>query len=222
MTKHSKGSKESGLLDSEKLFYLFAGFLILVLPLIHFKAALDTVLFPRLLAVTIFLALFTLVFFVLKSKILIDFSIFRHPVFLLLALYLLVVIASAVFASNPTEGYFDIVRTFVFLLLVFYWVQIILNTPAWFELLSKLVIISTSIALAIGYYQYFGQVAGSPAKALADGRELLYAVDGLMAHKNLFSDYLMLMLPFLIGGSWKLRGSWRLATRRRKDSRLQT
>ncbi len=168
-------------------------------------------LMPRLLAVSIFLTLFSATVFFAKKKSLTDFSIFRNPVFILLALYLVVVIASSFFALNTREGYFDIVRTIVFFVLVFYWVQLSLSTPAWFDVISKMVIISSLIAAAVGFYQYFGQVLGGSENTLADGRELLYVVDGLMAHKNFFASSLMLMLPFLIWGVWKLREKWRIA-----------
>jgi len=210
MAKHDKYAESRKKTGMGILFFLFPGFLILILPLIRLGSAQDAVLMPRLLALSIFLFLFTATFFFLKTELQGSFTIFRNPVFHLLALYWVMVIISAVSALNPNEGYFDIVRSFVFLILVVYWAQFISATKEWFATLSKLVTISAIIALLIGFYQYFTQVAGNPSPRMADGRELLYAVEGLMAHKNLFSSYLMLMMPFLVFGSMKFRGVWRI------------
>jgi len=207
-SRHTIIFEKSG---SEKPFLIFSGFLILILPLIRLNSAQDAMLMPRLLAITLFLTLFTVSIFITKKTEFTYFSVIRNPVFMLLGFYFLVVIISAVFAVNPKEGYFDIVRTFVFIVLIFYWTQFILTTKEWFGIISKLVIIAAIIAVTIGLYQYFTMVAGNQATCLPDGRELIYAIDGLMAHKNLFSSYLMLMLPFLIFGTRKFTGNWRIA-----------
>lgn len=210
-TKSTDSGKLKETRSKQIFFSTFSGFLILILPIITYDAAQDTVLLPRFLVLTIFLTIFTLTFFILKKKTQIDLSLLRKPVFLLSGLYLLMVIVSGVFAFNPKESYFDIVRTYVFIVLVFYWMITIANSPSWVSILSKFMIITTTIASLTGLYQYFDQVAFSTADTLPDGRELIYAVNGLMAHKNFFTSHLMLMMPFLIWATFKLRGYWRFA-----------
>ncbi|MDZ7776425.1 MAG: O-antigen ligase family protein [Bacteroidales bacterium] len=76
-------------------------------------------------------------------------------------------------------------------------------------MLSKYFALATLIALAIGYYQYFDLVAFSGKDFLDDGREIIYAVDGLMSHKNLYASSLLLMFPFVVYGIFSLKGKWR-------------
>lgn len=192
------------------LFYLFSGFLILVLPFIRLGSAQDTVLMPRLLALAVFLAIFIVFALFGKNKKLISFVVPKEPVFLLLVLYLLMVAVSMASASNPREGFFDLARTTVFIVMVFCWYQVFSASGDWFVKLPKIIAVSALLAAGIGYYQYFVHVAANPASRLPDGRDTLYAVEGLMAHKNLFSSYLMLMVPFLVFGLIKFRKSWRV------------
>ena len=212
MAKQVKSTVNVEKSNSGNLFLWFAGFLIILLPLVRVSTAQDAALMPRLLVLAMFLFFFTGIILIRKKTVFSDFSNLRSAVFLLLALYLCVVILSSVLALNPQEGFFDIVRTVIFVVLVFYWVKLISLDKEWFGNLSKMVVVAASVSVVVGFYQYFSQVAGQPGGHLADGRALIYSVVGLMANKNLFSSYILMLFPFLIFGMAAFKGAWRIAS----------
>ena len=200
----------SHLLDDQSIpFYFLAGFLIVVMPVFYLSVAIDQVLMPRLLFLNIVLFSFLIYLIIRNQMNKIDFSILRKPVVVVFFLYFLATAFSMVFANNSREGLFDSVKTFDVLVLVFLLANVFKNTPGWAEKLSKLMMAAGFVALAIGYYQYLTFVVGSTEKLLPDGHETIYIVKGLMAHKNQFSDYMMMLLPFLIFGAYRFKDKFR-------------
>jgi O-antigen ligase/Tfp pilus assembly protein PilF len=209
MTK--KKNKSTGhRLDYQSVpFYFIAGFLLVFMPVFYLSGAIDQVLMPRLLLLNSVLFSF-LIYLIIRNQFgKIDFSILRKPVVVVFSLYFLVTAFSLFFANNPKEGLFDFVKTFDVLVLVFLLASIFKSTPEWAEKLSKLMMAAGFVALSLGYYQYLTLVVGSTEKFLPDGRETIYIVKGLMAHKNQFSDYLMMLLPFLIYGAYHFTDKFR-------------
>jgi O-antigen ligase len=199
--------------QNNSLFYFFAGFLLLFLPIFHLPAAMDEAMQPRLLAVGILTVL--LGFFLLKASAYkkLNTSALHHPIFILLIAYYCVTVLSLFFAVNYKQGFYELSKTGMTLIIVCLAVLIFEKVENWSQKLSKLVIVSASIALLTGLYQYIMHVVMATTEKLPDGLELIYAVKGLMFHKNEFTTSLLLLLPFTVYGALVLKLNWRLASR---------
>jgi O-antigen ligase/Tfp pilus assembly protein PilF len=182
-------------------FYVLAGVLIILLPVFYLNHAIDTVLMPRLFLLDLLLLVFG-IFLLLKGQIkATDLSLLRNAVLVASFSYFLITAISLIFALNPHEGFFDVVKTFSVFVLIFMLTTYFTTTPDWAGILAKLMLFAGSVAVLIGFYEYLTLVVGSTEQFLPDGREMIYAVRGLMAHKNQFSDYMMMLLPFLMYGA---------------------
>lgn len=190
-------------------FWLFFGFLILVLPLVHSNTTLDTVLMPRLMTLSGFLLVFSLFVVFARHGISANFGFVRLPVFWVAAGFLIITILTAKGALNVKESLFDISKTTVFVVTLFYALFSLQQQKDWPADLARIISIAALIAVSIGIAQYISRVLPYPDPLLPDRRSVVYLVDGLMAHKNLYASSLMLMLPFLVYGCFKLKGIWK-------------
>lgn len=190
------------------IFLLFAAFFVFFIPVFYYKDAMDITLMPRLLVVSGFLAIMSVLLLRGKNLATMDFTPLRSALFPVTAAYLLITIISVVWAVNPRESYFDMVRTSMFLWVLLFATLIFRVHEGWQEKLPKFISVATLLAVVIGLVQYFEKVVNGPS-VLEDGREAIYGVVGVMSHKNEFSNALMLMLPFLVYGVYSLRKEWR-------------
>ncbi len=193
------------------LFMLFFGVLVLILPVFYLPQALDRTLAPRLLLLAVLL-LVSMPFVFNKGRIAQwDFSIWRQSIFPVWGLFFLLTIFSAIFALNPMESYFFIVRNFLFLIGLAMGALILHNTPGWHKRLPQFFIVAAGIALIFGIGQYYFRIHLPGIERLDDGRASIYLVTGLFSHKSFFSTVLALMLPFTLFGIYKYRSSWQAA-----------
>ncbi len=193
-----------------RLFFFFFGWILLLLPVFYAPGAIDKSQMPRIILLGLLFLITTLTVFGNKNLRGIDFSVGRQKIFLFLGGYLLVVMFASFFAGNKQEVYFDLVRTLLFGSGVFFAAVILLRTPGWKEKLSKTVIIGAIPVLIIGMVQYLQRVVLTDDIRTADGRAIEYAVAGLMGHKNMYSSFLMLLLPFTVFGITSLKKRWRV------------
>ncbi len=197
--------------NSDTLFYLVLGFIILFIPVFHVRTALDITLFPRLTAVCTMLTIVT-AYLALKKP---DWmkqasSVLRNPVFLILILFWFTLVITMLFARQPVEGFFDLFKNLLFVTAICVVSMLFVSKPDWHVRIPWMVMIASLIALAIGAKQYYEKVFLTEGRYLKDGREDIYAVEGIMSHKNEYSNALMLMLPFLLYGIYKLKGPSRI------------
>jgi len=183
-------------------------FTVIILPLAYSTSSLDPVLMIRLLLLSSFLFIFAIVFFNPKTFVKLNFQILRLHLFKWWLGYLLMTVFSVLFAINFTEGFFDIFKTATIFILLLVLSIIFSNQNDWNQKLPLFVAFAALIAVAIGFYQYFDRVLMSSQEVLPDGKPIIYAVKGLMAHKNQFSNSMLLMIPFLGYGVFVYRG-WR-------------
>lgn len=144
--------------------------------------------------------IFTVIFFNPKTILAFDTNIIRHPVFKILIVYLIISILSLFNAINFREGLFDVSKTMAVLILIASLGIIFRNKHDWSYILPIFVTFAGLIACSIGFYQFFEKVLPDMSLKLPDGRPIIYAVTGLMAHKNQFSISLFMMLPFIVYG----------------------
>lgn len=206
MNKRKKGKNKKNKKAPEKLFsvrqFIFFGFLIVLLPLINYKDAQDKALMPQLFAVSLFLLIFSSIVFIYYKNPLPFKKWLNNPVILFTGLFLLITVISSFFAVNFKESLFDSVKTFIFLTLLLLAVNQFQQNSKIISHLPGFFLASGILLLAVGYYQYFTQVLPSGDNFLPDGRSVVYLVNGRMAHKNLYSSALFMLLPFLVWGFW--------------------
>ncbi len=181
------------------LFHILAVFTILFLPLFHSKAAMDQTLMPRMIALCVFLALMTLA--VLQKDIFaqLDFSIIkRRGIFPLMLLYFIITLFSIIFAINPTESLFDVVRTLIWISMTALVALIFLQVQQFRDWLPGYVFVAAGAAFTIGLVQYFG--SGSRNDVM-----------GVMSNINEYSTALLLMIPFICYGIYRYRWDGKLA-----------
>jgi len=194
------------------LFYFFAAFIILVVPVFHIRDALDQALMPRTMIMSAFVLIIGFILLYTRYFDAASFSIFRLRIFPVLIGYFAIVALSIAFANNYRESFFDIVRTFIFVSMVGIASYLFSRTESWKEILPRFVMLAAVIALAIGARQYYNDVIMAEAEFLPDGRSVVYMVYGLMFHKNEYSTALALMLPFIGYGIIRYKGLWRIAS----------
>ena len=97
---------------------LISVFIAIILPIIYFKSTIDRVLMPRVLVLSILIVLLSVVWLVNKEKI----QLGRKAGWLLalLSAYLLTSIISAFAAINGYESVFEIFKTALFILFLFF------------------------------------------------------------------------------------------------------
>lgn len=190
--------------------YFFIFGLVVVLPLVYSAKVLDPALHIRLLGLAVILLIFSLFIGVFDVNGKIDFAFLQNRLLWFFAAYFLITAISAFFAYNYKESLLDITKTFSILALVIYVVLVFQRMPSWPEKLSGIVLISALIAVIIGFQQYYDRVINATVEKTPDGDALVYFVKGLMAHKNMYSSSLMLMLPFLAYGTIRQTGFLRI------------
>lgn len=187
-----------------ELFFLLIS-TIIIIPLVYLSTAIDPNVSPRLLILGIIVLCLAFSNIIKPKSTRPLFNFTRLIIFPISFLYLLWSIFSLIYAVNPAEGMYDVVKTLLSILLLVFASQIFINNKNSIPFLVKTVIISSIIATSIGVYQYFNKVPGN------QGYELflaLYEIKGLMAHKNQFAISLFLMLPFTIYGIYKFKKWW--------------
>ncbi len=178
---------------------------ILIIPLVYSSRTLDPNLAPRMFVLGIVVLIFSVINAIKPLKNIPKFDFIKLIIFPAFGLYLLFSIISMTVAVNPTEGLYDIIKTFLSLALLIFATQIFINNEKVISYLTKAVIISSLIATSIGLYQYFDKVPGnSGSKLLA----ALYEIKGLMGHKNQFAISLFLMFPFTLFGVFTFKKWW--------------
>lgn len=208
-----KGSKDQRANDKRqhKLFYFFFGALFLVLPYVILPQALDRALMSRLLVLSLILLPTGLLLFHQIKPDQDELAVLRQWLFPIIGAFLVVGMISSLFAINHREVYFDITKTALFLVGAFCSALLILRTPSWQEKLSRLAILSSIPALLIGAVQYVQRVVMYGQEFLPDGRPIEYAVTAVMAHKNIYSVYMALLLPLTAFGAYRFRRGWQIA-----------
>ncbi|MCX6266263.1 MAG: O-antigen ligase family protein [Bacteroidetes bacterium] len=209
MAAKTKNAKTPQARDAGILFNVFFIFLILILPLVFFQTAQDSSLLPRMLILTTFLLGFSVYLIAFYKGTLPDQSLLKNPVFVFGGLYLIMTVLSLAAAVNRSEGLFDMAKTGITLLVAFYAAHFFSTTAGWFTRLSNLAVIAVLAAVAIGFYQFFTQVPGHEQERLANGREMINVVKGLMGNKNEYASYLLLLLPFTLYAAVFGKAGWR-------------
>lgn len=211
MSKPVKKKKGFDSKSMDILFTVIVGFVILFLPVFHLPSTMDEAMQPRLLASGIFALLFVLALWLPSIYKRTNLTVLHNKVFIVLGLYFCVTVLSLLFAWNPIQGLFDVSKTAITLVFIVLFAISISGSVDWVSKLVKMALIASAIALAVGIVQYVQYVLLATTPKLEDGLELIYAVKGLMFHKNEYTASLMLLLPMAVFAAVYLKGNWKFA-----------
>ena len=200
--------KVSGNLKTPKSSFKFSVYFLVivvcfVIPLIHFKTTMDPVFYPRLAALGISVFLLAVLMFFESRKLIINTSFFKNGFFITFLLFILISIASLFIAVNPIEGLTDLFKWILIFILSVLATILMMRSQEFFNLLLKGIIINALLFFIIGIVQYFEYAFQNPDP------NALYEVKGLMGHKNQFSIFLNILLPFLFSGIVILNKPWK-------------
>ena len=194
---------------SDFLLTIYCGFLILALPFFLLPNSIDYTMMPRFLALNVFLVIFS--FLYLRKKPLEPDKplILGYPLFFAMTGYVVVIIASMFFSINVREGIYDLLKAVNLVFLTMLGALLFIRDDRWQEHLAKFSTVSLLISAAIGLTQYYVYVINATTAHLPDGRPLIYHVEGVMSHKNLFSLSILMFMPWAAYGIYKFRNYWR-------------
>ncbi len=172
------------------LTWLYALSSFLFIPFFYYKPVVDPTLVPKFMALAILMLFYVLVFLVFRKLQMQVGVLFRSwPVWFWTGFIILSVI-SLFAAINPLEGWFDILRLTLSLLYLVITAAILFRTNNIRPFIISAILLTLAFA-TIGYYQYFTHAFRQTDFSM------MYKVNGLMSHKNVFSGILYLVIPIL-------------------------
>ena len=205
----NENSKHNAVSSRPYLFFAFFSFYIILLPLIHNTNTLDQVMMPRLFAVNLFILIFSVFVFYSAKLFYESGAIIRQHLFPAIGLWFFISLISLLLSTNSIEGIYDIIKIFNLLAVLFIASILLLKTENWENKVILLFSVAAIIMSFVGFWQYYDRVYLSSSAVIEDDpylRPVIYLVDGLMAHKNLFSLALFMCMPFALTGVFTKTG----------------
>jgi len=189
-------------------FLLFSS-VMTILPFVFIPSLPDQILPPQLTFLSV--VTMSLSFWIIFDKSSRDtlHNTLRKPAILFWMIFLIISSVSLAFASNITEGLFELVKTFQVLMLLILTLTVLSVCKVDLMIINKLATITSLIIIVTGAIQYLNFAS------LRSGAELyqsLYKVTGVFGHKNELSVALFLLMPWLVFGLVGLKGAWRWFT----------
>ncbi|RLD63670.1 MAG: hypothetical protein DRJ01_03195 [Bacteroidetes bacterium] len=186
----------------DKSLVLIAFFISIVLPITYYKPTIDRILMPRVIVLSVLIILLSIVWLTNKKKIHLGIKSLIL-IFLFLA-YLLSSVISGFNAINGYESVFEIFKSALFVLFLFFVVITIQDDESKLDLLIKSFIVFSFVIVAIGVFQFlkvdFSDFRSHKKNLGYYFVQAITPVKSTMGNKNLFSDALFLCFPFLIYG----------------------
>ena len=214
MSHHKKNKKKAEKKQKDNKFlkvfdlYFLPVLLIIALPFVHSHKTMDLNAAPRILFLSLTIIVFSGINLFKNNKKNCTYNFLRLSIFPVAILYIIWTVFTLIFSVNPGEGSFDIAKSLMTFALFIYLTQYFLTQNKALDIVVKSVIISAVITTATGIFQYITKIHGNTEY---DIYMSLYAVKGLMAHKNQFAISLLLMLPFVTYGLFTLKRYWKMA-----------
>jgi len=176
---------------SNLIVWLFALISFVLILVAYYNRVFDHTLMPRLFLLSLLLGLFYLSFvFNNKFKLPITGLLLRLPVICWMA-FIFISIISLFIAINPSEGIFDISKSFLLVLYLIAAASILIKSNDLRPFIISVILLNI-IYLCVGYYEYFTYVFRQVEM------ESLYKMNGIKSHKNIFSGALYILLTFLV------------------------
>jgi O-antigen ligase len=210
ISRKEKKSQMEGKPSKPYAFYGFIAFVVLILPVVYSPKTMDLDMMPRVFVLSLFLMFFAFLFLISRRLRPRSLAIFRRSIFVVFGLWLLISVITLLLSTNPIEGLYDIIKVFFTITITAYGAMLFIDKENWLEELVKIVVISAIVTSIVGFVQYYLWVLNATDELMPDGRKVIYRVVGVMAHKNLYSLSLFMMLPFVAYGIFTLKRYWRI------------
>ena len=199
----------------ENIEWVITSIFLLTLPVVYIKTSLDPELFPRYLALSIWVFAISIVLLIKtwRGKFQLQLPLLHKYIFIAALLFVIFNALSSFGAINIEEAIFHSFRELSLMLTLFYFYQMLRNNEKGKDYAIKSAIVMTAIFLAYGFYQisdadftkfktvtsdygyWFRQAIGEPKSTLAN--------------INLFASYLFISLGFSIYGVLCYKKLWR-------------
>ncbi len=187
--------------------YLFLFLVILVVPFVYSGSVLDPSLYPRLFVLNITLTVFMaiLLILLLRSSGFYDTGVFRKNIFKFYLGYLFIAAISIVSALNISEAVFEWFKIFTFF--ITFCLLTIFLTPMknMSEVTTRVVIVFSILISLYGFYEI-----ANIASTSGLNHQTSYLIRALSSNRNLYSQLLLLTLPFTLFGIYLFRSVWRI------------
>jgi O-antigen ligase len=172
------------------LVWLYAITSVIFIPAFYYKPAVDVTWLPKYMVLAILLLLFVMIFILLRRIKLPDMTIFRQWPVRMWSGFVVVSLLSIFVAIHVPEAFFDGIKSLVLLLFLVVTTWILISTRRFNPFAVSAILVAIMFAV-IGYYQYFTHVFRQ-----AD-LDMLYKINGLMSHKNIFAGAIYMLIPLL-------------------------
>jgi O-antigen ligase/Tfp pilus assembly protein PilF len=200
----------------ENIEWVITSIFLLALPVVYIKTSLDPELFPRYLALSIWVFAISIVLLIKiwRGKFQLQLPLLHKYIFIAALLFVIFNALSSFGAINIEEAIFHTFRELALMLTLFYFYQMLRNNEKGKDYAIKSAIVMTGIFLAYGFYQ-IADADFSKFKTVTNDygywfRQAIGEVKSTLANINLFASYLYISLGFSIYGMFCYKKLWRL------------
>lgn len=189
------------------LFFFFM--LIILISNIFYAKAMDQHLEIRMLALSLFLGLFSIPLIINTKKNIVnlsDISIIKNPVVIIYSLLIIILGISIFWATNKSEAMYEFLKRTSFFILFLYLILFVFPQENSRLSLIKIFTIFSLIISFIGIFQIINVLSKSTFNI-----ESLYKITGNFAQKNIFSEVLFITVSFSFYGIFSLEKFWKSA-----------
>jgi O-antigen ligase len=161
------------------------------IPMFYYKPAVDVTWVPKFMVLTGLMLACALYFLLFRKHNMPLLQISKTWPVKLWGGFILISMLSLFAAQNLAEGYFDILKNLLMLFFLVMTTAILIRSNNLKPLLTSAILLSLILS-AVGLFQYFTFVFRQV------DLDVLYKINGLMSHKNIFSSVLYLTTPWLV------------------------
>lgn len=173
---------------NNKILLFFTGLVPAILPFVFVTVTLDPVRAPALMAIALVLSAFYLFWPVKYGP---EEQVIVSPSYLTVwGIFLMLNVASLFYTSDVSGNYFEIARITLWILLLLAFSIVFQQDKDGIKAFCRGVVVAAFVECIIGVIQIANFMP-----AILRHTEYTYFITGTLAHKNLFSSGLMLMLP---------------------------
>jgi len=180
---------------------------ILIIPFVHTTHVLDPSLSPRLVVLNISVVILglTVLFFAWEKPDGYSLNIFHHNIFKVYLSYVVMAGISIPFATNTSEAIFEWFKLFSIFIYFCLLTWVLNSSKNYIHLILKTAIIFTILITLRGIYEII-----SVASIGSFNHQISYFIRAFSSNRNLYSQVLLLCLPFTLYGIYKFKTVWKV------------
>lgn len=184
---------------------LFVLLNLIMVPLVYTPWTLDPSLTGRFIVWSLVLLVFAIYVYIKRDQLLAHAPPINNLVVRLYLFYLLFAGVSIFFAINKSEAIVEWFKLFVVFAFIMLGVIILSRHKDFSGLITKFLIVFVFIHALIGLIQFYLVIS-----EVDYNHQISYLINGVSAHRNLYSQILLLGLPFSLYGLIKFKGFWKI------------